>query len=174
MPSTMADEQTPSLVGQLLRAVGGWTTPSGKGLFMFRMMTFGASCAGICGVSAAFLSSVFYGPIGSIAFAIGSSIGWIAAAIYGWRTSVAHSLIAYDQYPKLMLIHMTRSFRLMGLERVKLDSPEDVANFRYRLVNDLRYKSMLVGAYETAAPLIDEIEARREAKVIAELAGERD
>jgi hypothetical protein len=110
---------------------------------------------GVCGVSAAFLSSIFYGPIGSIAFAVGSSIGWIAAAIYGWHTSVAHSLIAYDQYPKLMLIHMMRSFRLMGLERVKLDSPDAIAKFRHRLVTDLRYKSMLVGAYETAAPLID-------------------
>jgi hypothetical protein len=96
-----------------------------------------------------------YGPIGSVAFAIGSSIGWIAAAMYGWRTSVAHSLLAYDQYPKLMLSHMVRSFRLMGLERVKLDSPEDVARFRHKLVNDLRYKSMLVAAYETPAPLID-------------------
>lgn len=96
-----------------------------------------------------------YGPIGSVAFAIGSSIGWIAAAMYGWRTSVAHSLLAYDQYPKLMLTHMIRSFRLMGLERVQLDSSEDVARFRHKLVHDLRYKSMLVGAYETAAPLID-------------------
>ncbi|KAJ4359770.1 uncharacterized protein N0V89_000326 [Didymosphaeria variabile] len=129
---------------------------------------------GVCGVSAAFISSVAYGPIGSIAFAIGSSVGWIAAAIYGWRTSVAHSLIAFDNYPKLMLMHMIRSFRLMGLERVKLDSPEEVARFRSRLVNEIMYKSMLVGAYETAAPLIDEIEARREAKVIAELAGEEE
>ncbi|KAK4629714.1 hypothetical protein CLAFUW4_07671 [Fulvia fulva] len=79
----MSDVESPSLIGQLLRTVGGWTTPNGKGLYMFRAMTFSDSCAGLSGVATAFAANVRIGPVGAVAFAIGSSVGSVMASIYG-------------------------------------------------------------------------------------------
>lgn len=46
-----------------------------------------------------------------------------------------------------MVVYIIRSFRLMGLERVKLDSPESIQECRSRIMRELQYKCMLVAAH---------------------------
>ncbi|EME38403.1 hypothetical protein DOTSEDRAFT_29451 [Dothistroma septosporum NZE10] len=106
---------------------------------MSRMMTFSASCTGLSGVASAFAASVFIGPIGAVASAIGSSIAWIMASVYGWQVSPRHALVAFDSYPNLMVMHMIRSSRLMGLERVRLDTPEKIQEFWGRIMRQVQY-----------------------------------
>lgn len=126
---------------------------------MFRMMTTSFSAAAITGLGTAYATAMAFGPVASIGFAIGSCIGYIASTIFYWRTTVATALIAFDDHPELMYLHLIRNYPQFGFQRVKMDSPEAQAEFRQRLrggdIEGLKLRCFMMASWHTAAPSIE-------------------
>ncbi|KAK5164754.1 uncharacterized protein LTR77_009417 [Saxophila tyrrhenica] len=153
----MAEEQLgpPSAVGQIIRYVGGWTQPSGRGIFMFRTLTTSISAAAFTGLGVAYATALFGGPLASIGFIVGSSLGYVAATILYWRTAMQSALVAFDDHPQLLHLHLVRNYPNAGFQRLRMEREEERARFRERLGRDLMLRCYLMSSWHTAAPAIE-------------------
>ena len=64
-------------------------------------------------------------------------------------------MVAFDNYPELMLLHLQRNYRNKGFERVRMESKEDKVVFKRRLESELQLRSMLMSSWHTAMPAIE-------------------
>jgi hypothetical protein len=126
---------------------------------MLRMMTASFSAAAITGLGTAYATALAFGPIASIGFAVGSCVGFVASVIHYWHTSIRASMMAFDDHPELMYLHLLRNYPDHGLQRVKMDQPEVQANFRRRLrgpgMEGLTLRCYMMASWHTAAPAIE-------------------
>jgi hypothetical protein len=84
-------------------------------------------------------------------FAIGSCVGYMLSTIFYWKTTMQTSLVAFDQYPELLLLHMVKNYPGDGFERVQMATLEDKEAFKVRLGKSLRLRCLLMASWHTAA-----------------------
>ncbi|KAF2482655.1 hypothetical protein BDY17DRAFT_298913 [Neohortaea acidophila] len=162
------DEQHPTSIASLLRSVGGWVAPSGRGIFMFNMLTSNMASAALGGVTTAYLTA-WVGPLAAVGFTIGSCIGFVSSAIFYWRSAQALAMKAFDDFPELMMLHLIRNYRTQGFDKIPIKTSKDRLAFRSRLQNELSLRCLLMAAWHTAAPAIEEVSSRREAALVDRL-----
>ncbi|KAK3678654.1 hypothetical protein LTR37_021470 [Vermiconidia calcicola] len=90
-----------------------------------------------------------------------------------------NAMIAFDKYPRMMLLHLVRNYPEYGFEKVRMESDKDKIEFQRRLQRELKLRCLLMASWHTAAPAIEqeligtqEITARKEAQLISQLSGE--
>ena len=70
--------------------------------------------------------------------------------------TVRNAMVALEQYPQLMLLHLVRNFRTYGgLKGVRLETEDDVTRFRERAKGSIILTTMLAVAWQTAGPAIE-------------------
>ncbi|KAK3054716.1 hypothetical protein LTR09_004445 [Extremus antarcticus] len=119
-----------SAIGQAIRYIGGWSQPSGRGIFMFRMMATSFTAAAFTGLGTAYATALFAGPVASIGFVIGSCVGYIASAIFYWRTAMETALIAFDDHPELLHLHLVKNYPNIGFQKLRLGDREGREAFK--------------------------------------------
>ncbi|XHG07574.1 hypothetical protein AWENTII_010710 [Aspergillus wentii] len=142
-------------LGTMVRAVGGWTKPSGRGLYMFRSLITGSCCAALFGLCGAGLLGYTIGA-GGIGFAGGSCVGFIAGTITYFMDCRRQSLLALARYPELMRLHLFINY--------------PSRDYRMPFANDemdLEMKGMLISAWHSAATTIEEIQYDEERRIVA-------
>ncbi|RAH84614.1 hypothetical protein BO86DRAFT_416648 [Aspergillus japonicus CBS 114.51] len=145
--------QTVSSLGQALRAVGGLTKPSGRGLFMFQCLLAGSSTAAIIGLFGATVLG-YACTAGAVGFLGGSCLGFLLGSIGYYRTCCHQSLIAFVKYPELMRHHIDMDFGMHGVAKAS----------RFR---GATLQGMLVAAWHSAVPAIEDIQNQEEARLVA-------
>ncbi|KAI9932355.1 hypothetical protein ASPWEDRAFT_39755 [Aspergillus wentii DTO 134E9] len=157
MSSLEGDTEARSIgaLGTMVRAVGGWTKPSGRGLYMFRSLITGSCCAALFGLCGAGLLGYTIGA-GGIGFAGGSCVGFIAGTITYFMDCRRQSLLALARYPELMRLHLFINY--------------PSRDYRMPFANDemdLEMKGMLISAWHSAATTIEEIQYDEERRIVA-------
>ncbi|KAK9794510.1 hypothetical protein SCARD494_05580 [Seiridium cardinale] len=150
-------------VTQLLRAIGGWGTPSGRGLHMFRSMIVASSTAAVLGLSLAATLGLLTGS-GSVGFAVGSCVGFVGASIAYHRVSLSQAIIAMRENPRLMQLHLSYNFPLQGFRYMR-QSQLDEMYWR----ESLHRQMLLISAWQSASSYLDEIHETRTRREIDRL-----
>ena len=109
----------------------------------------------LSGVASAYMTSLFLGPIAAMAFAVGSSVGYVGSTIYYWNTTQESALQAFESYPQLMMLHLIRNYRTLGFEKVPMETDEDKRAFQERLRREMRLRCLLMAAWHSARSNID-------------------
>ena len=64
-------------------------------------------------------------------------------------------MTAFDDYPRLLMLHMAANYTNYGFQTTRVDSEDDKAKFRERLKGSLVLRCLLLSSYHSAAPAID-------------------
>lgn len=172
----MADVEAESAgvlsITSLLRNIGKFGRPSGRGLFMFRAMVRCSSSAAILGLCGGLVGGISAQPTdlqliltddsvlgvlvigGGQMFLIGSCIGFVGAAWTFYQSQVREAFMAFDEFPELMRLHLMMNFPAMQFQHMKLDAAHRQQE-RSRLAETWSTRSMLASAFQTASPAID-------------------
>ncbi|GLA12707.1 hypothetical protein AnigIFM62618_008662 [Aspergillus niger] len=161
-----APAQTVSSLGQALRAVGGLTKPSGRGLFMFQCLLAGRSSAAIIGMLGATVMGYAF-MAGAVGFLGGSCIGFVPGSIGYYRTCARQSLIAFLKYPDLLRHHIAIDFGMHGVDKASRFWGTDMQKTMCDIKSDVALQGMLVAAWHSAVPAIEEIQSQEEARLVA-------
>ncbi|KAI9147137.1 hypothetical protein HJFPF1_13169 [Paramyrothecium foliicola] len=141
---------------QLLRAIGGWARPSGRGLHMFRSMMVASTSAALIGLGAACTAGVL-GSAGTLGFLFGSCVGFIGGSIYYYRMAMMQALQALEDQPRLLQMHLVWNFPHMGFQRLSRDQ---LTRGYWQNGSAIRH-SVLVAAYQSASSDLEQIYERR-------------
>lgn len=87
-------------------------------------------------------------------FVIGSCVGYVSSALFFYRNQIRQAFIAFDDYPRLMRLHLIMNFPMMQFQHIDMRPSEHQA-VRERFARSWRLSSMLAAAYQTANPSID-------------------
>ncbi|PYI14844.1 hypothetical protein BO99DRAFT_426052 [Aspergillus violaceofuscus CBS 115571] len=158
--------QTVSSLGQALRAVGGLTKPSGRGLFMFQCLLAGSSTAAIIGLFGATVLG-YACTAGAVGFLGGSCLGFLLGSIGYYRTCCHQSLIAFVKYPELMRHHIDIDFGMHGVAKASRFRGASVQTTVQEVRGDVALQGMLVAAWHSAVPAIEDIQNQEEARLVA-------
>jgi len=82
------------------------------------------------GLGTAYATALFAGPVASIGFVIGSCVGYIASAIFYWRTAMETALIAFDDHPELLHLHLVKNYPNIGFQKLRLGDREGREAFK--------------------------------------------
>ena len=128
---------------------------------MLRSFIAGTYTGAILGVGTAVFAGAVFGT-GALPFVVGSSIGFAAGSIQWYRTATQGALFDLARYPSLMRLHLIANFpyREEFIHR-KLEW------YTPRQFHDWALRSMLVVAWMSAQPALDEVKSRTEADVVA-------
>ncbi|KAI9042949.1 uncharacterized protein KD926_004740 [Aspergillus affinis] len=159
--------QNVSSLGQLLRAVGGLTKPSGRGLFMFQSLVAGSSSAAVIGLFGATLMGFSF-TAGAVGFVGGSCIGFIVGTIGYYRTCYQQSLIAFAKYPDLLRHHIFIDFGMHGVDKASRFLGGNLQKTVEDIKGDLALQGMLIAAWHSAVPAIEDIHNQEEARLVSE------
>ncbi|KXS96831.1 hypothetical protein AC578_7411 [Pseudocercospora eumusae] len=155
----------------ILRMTGGWGNVSGPGLFMVRTIFTGTLSAVTMGIVGASCGALVWGTA-TLPFLVCSCSGFIFGALGFYRDAVRQALINVDRYPRLLQLHLDMNFPWRGWNQYRA-SELTSHYFRRSWVST----SMLVCAWLTAQPALDEIGEARERELIeaaAQPGGARD
>ncbi|KAK1569710.1 uncharacterized protein LY79DRAFT_571394 [Colletotrichum navitas] len=136
----------------LLRILGRWGNVNGPGLLMLRSMLAGTSTAAVIGLSAAMIGSSIWGTA-ALPFLVGSSIGFVLGSARWYVVATREALLQLDNYPSILRLHLIANFPWkpeLGRKGVDWYTSD---RFRSRW----EMESMLVAAWLTAQPALDEI-----------------
>ncbi|PYH61845.1 uncharacterized protein BO96DRAFT_417393 [Aspergillus niger CBS 101883] len=149
-----APAQTVSSLGQALRAVGGLTKPSGRGLFMFQYLLAGGSSAAIIGMLGATVMGYAF-TAGAVGFLGGSCVGFVLGSIGYYRTCARQSLVAFLKYPDLLRHHIAIDFGIHGVDKASRFWGTDMQKTMCDIQSDVALQGMLVAAWHSAVPAIE-------------------
>lgn len=128
---------------------------------MFRSMIAGTTTTAMFGIEFAMFSATLTGTA-ALPFIIGSSIGFAFGSWRWYAVSMSEALIRLDAYPALLRLHLMSKF------------PSKFRNwpassFRAERFKDSAVlKSMLIAAWLTARPALEDIEGKKEAAIVEE------
>ncbi|KAK6199042.1 hypothetical protein LQW54_010170 [Pestalotiopsis sp. IQ-011] len=169
-PAQTEQEQTGvNGITQLLRAIGSWGAPSGRGLHMFRSLMVASSTAAILGVSLAATLGLLTGS-GSAGFLVGSCVGFVGASVAYHRLALAQAVVALRENPRLLQLHLAYNFPLAGfgggaMTKAQLEAPYWRGSFHRQM--------LLIAAWQSASVQLDDVhEARTRAEVERIVRGE--
>jgi hypothetical protein len=149
-----APAQTVSSLGYALRAVGGLTKPSGRGLFMFQSLIAGSTTAALVGLFGATLLGYGFAA-GAVGFLGGSCFGFVVGTIGYYKACSRQSLLAFMRYPDLIRHHIFIDFGMHGVEKASRFWEKDSQNVVEAVKSDLGLQSILVAAWHSAVPAIE-------------------
>ncbi|KAI1075084.1 hypothetical protein F5B20DRAFT_400765 [Whalleya microplaca] len=144
-----------SNIGNLLRTIGSWSRPSGRGLFMFRSMVVSSSIAVLLGVASAATFGFLTGS-GNLGFVVGSCIGFVSASVQYYRQCLRQALVALEEHPRLIQLHLAYNFPWLGYHRL---GPAQLSPEYWR--RSLARQGNLVAAWQSASGALDEIHDRK-------------
>ncbi|KAE9970117.1 hypothetical protein Vi05172_g3286 [Venturia inaequalis] len=128
---------------------------------MFRSMIAGTTTAAMFGIVFAMFSATLTGTA-ALPFIIGSSIGFAFGSWRWYAVSLSEALIRLDAYPALLRLHLMSNFPSKF-------SGWPANSFRAERFKDSAIlKSMLVAAWLTARPALEDIEGKKEAAIVEE------
>jgi hypothetical protein len=128
---------------------------------MFRSMIAGTTTAAMFGIVFAIFSATLTGTA-ALPFIIGSSIGFAFGSYRWYSVSMTEALIRLDAYPALLRLHLMSNFPS------KFRS-WPAGDFRASAFKDSAIlQSMLVAAWLTARPALQDIEGKKEAALVEE------
>ncbi|KAF0317261.1 hypothetical protein GQ607_015477 [Colletotrichum asianum] len=145
----------------LLRILGGWGNVNGPGLFMLRSMLAGTATAAVVGLAASFVGASIWGTAG-LPFIIGSSLGFVLGSTRWYVAASQEALLQLDKYPSILRLHLVSNFPWKP-ELGRLGVEWYTAR---RFGANWQMKSMLIAAWLTAQPALDEIRNRRETELV--------
>ncbi|OAQ60460.1 sugar transporter [Pochonia chlamydosporia 170] len=128
---------------------------------MFRSLLAGTYTAVVVGISTTLVASALWGTA-ALPFVLGSSLGFTVGSLRWYLSAERAALFDLYRYPSLLRLHLLanfpyhRDFSRNGLEWY---TPG-----RFR--SSWTLKSMLVAAWLSAQPAIDEIQTRTESDVV--------
>ncbi|KAL4888641.1 hypothetical protein BDV59DRAFT_188086 [Aspergillus ambiguus] len=158
--------QNISSLGQVLRAVGGLTKPSGRGLFMFQSLISGSSCAAVLGLLGASLMGYAF-TAGAAGFVGGSCIGFILGTLGYFQSSYNQSLYSFMKYPDLLRHHLSTDFGMHRVGKIDCFWDKDAENVVKVLRSDIALQGMLIAAWHSAVPAIEDIQAQKEESLVS-------
>ncbi|KAI1339615.1 hypothetical protein F5Y15DRAFT_383229 [Xylariaceae sp. FL0016] len=154
--ATMSDDiSSGGNFSQLLKTVGNWGRPSGRGLYMFRSMIVASSSAALVGLAMAVGGAVFLSS-GGLGFMIGSCMGFVGAAAHYYHMSLMQAFVALEDHPRIMQLHLAYNFPWMGFQR--LNSEQLRRDWWKR---KWARQGNLIAAWHSASGALDEIHDRR-------------
>ncbi|KAI0025495.1 hypothetical protein F4780DRAFT_774949 [Xylariomycetidae sp. FL0641] len=167
----MAAYETGNSFGELLKTVGSWGRPSGRGLYMFRSMIVASSTAALLGLATAVGGGLLVSS-GSFGFLVGSCVGFVGASIHYYNMSLTQSLLALDEHPRLMRLHLAYNFPWLGFQHLPLPQLQQQRAAPWWRGSWVR-QGHLIAAWHSAGGALDEIHDRRaRALVEAAVAGD--
>jgi hypothetical protein len=128
---------------------------------MFRSMIAGTTTAAMFGIVFAMFSATLTGTA-ALPFIIGSSIGFAFGSYRWYAVSMSEALIRLDAYPALLQLHLMSNFP----SKFRSWPARDFKAARFR--DSAILKSMLVAAWLTARPALEDIEGKKEAALVEE------
>ncbi|CAJ2513407.1 Uu.00g015260.m01.CDS01 [Anthostomella pinea] len=136
--------------GHLLQTIGSWGRPS-----MFRSMIVASSTAALLGLGAAVGSGILLSS-GSFGFLVGSCIGFVGASIHYYNASLSQALVALEEHPRLMQLHLAYNFPWLGFQRLSR-AQLHAEWWRHSWIR----QGNLIAAWQSASGALDEIHDRR-------------
>lgn len=129
---------------------------------MFRSLLAGTYTAVVVGISSAIVASAIWGTA-ALPFVLGSSIGFTVGSLRWYLSAQRAAIFDLYRYPSLIRLHLLANFpyqREFSRNGVDWYTPRTF-NSSWTL------KSMLVAAWLSAQPAIEEIQTKTEAEVVA-------
>ena len=113
-------------------------------------------------MTGAICGSFLYG-VASLPFIASASLGFVLGTFRWYYTSLRQALLAMDAYPALLRLHLdanypTRRFRTWGLNAFRSE----------RFKKSLILQQMLVVAWLTAQPALEDVRSNEEKSLIEE------
>ncbi|KAF9884468.1 hypothetical protein FE257_001729 [Aspergillus nanangensis] len=153
-------------LSQVLRAVGGLSKPSGRGLFMFQSLIAGSSTAALLGLFGASLLGYTLSA-GAIGFVGGSCVGFIIGTVGYYRTSFRQSIVTLMRYPELLRHQLSTDFGMHGVEKVNRFWGKDMKHVVEVVEGDWALQGMLIAAWHSATPAIQDIQDQEERNLVS-------
>ncbi|KID86725.1 sugar transporter [Metarhizium guizhouense ARSEF 977] len=146
----------------LLKIIGGWGNVSGPGLVMFRSLLAGTYTAVVVGISTTLVASALWGTA-ALPFVLGSSLGFTIGSLRWYMSAERAALFDLYRYPSLLRLHLLANFPYHG--ELSRNGVEWYTPSRFK--SSWTLKSMLVAAWLSAQPAIEDIQTRTESEVVA-------
>jgi hypothetical protein len=132
---------------------------------MLRAIVIGSTSAVFFGMTGAICGTLFYG-VASVPFIASASLGFALGTFRWYYASLRQALIAMDAYPALLRLHLDanypqKQFRTWGLGAFRSE----------RFKKSLILEQMLVVAWLTAQPALEEVRSNEEKILVEEAAG---
>ncbi|KAF9876589.1 hypothetical protein CkaCkLH20_05997 [Colletotrichum karsti] len=124
-------------------------------------MLAGTSTAAVVGLAASFIGASIWGTAG-LPFIIGSSIGFVLGSTKWYFAAEQEALLQLDKYPSILRLHLVSNFPWkpeLGRRSIEWFTAT-------RFSANWQMKSMLIAAWLTAQPALDEIRNRSEAELV--------
>ncbi|KAH7133717.1 hypothetical protein EDB81DRAFT_887529 [Dactylonectria macrodidyma] len=135
---------------------------------MLRSMLAGTSTAAVVGLTASFVGASLWGTAG-LSFIVGSTAGFALDSIKWYLAASQEALVQLDKYPSILRLHLVSNFPWkpdfgrLGVEWYT----------SRRFSTNWQMKSILISAWLTAQPALDEIRSRTEAGLVESYSKER-
>lgn len=129
---------------------------------MFRSLVAGTYTAAVVGVGTILVASAIWGTA-ALPFVLGSSVGFAVGSLRWYMSATKGALFDLHRYPSLLRLHLIANFPYkpeFGRQGIEWYTRE-----RFRA--DWTLTSMLVAAWMSAQPALEDIRARTEAEVVA-------
>jgi hypothetical protein len=129
---------------------------------MFRSLLAGTYTAVVVGISTTLVASALWGTA-ALPFVIGSSVGFAVGSLRWYMSAERAALFDLYRYPSLIRLHLLANFPYhRDFSRNGIDWYTPI-----RFKSSWTLKSMLVAAWLSAQPAIEEIQTRTESDVVA-------
>ncbi|KAJ6782929.1 hypothetical protein PWT90_03081 [Aphanocladium album] len=130
---------------------------------MFRSLVAGTFTAMICGLSTAMACSMIWGTA-TLPFVLASSVGFALGSIRWYIISTKEALLQLHRYPALLRMHI-----IMNFPWFPEYSRHGTAWFTQRKFSrDWIGKSILIAAWLSAQPALEDIQTQAEAALVQE------
>lgn len=129
---------------------------------MFRSLLAGTYTAVVVGIGSAIIASAIWGTA-ALPFVAGSSIGFAMGSLRWYLSASKGAMLDLHRYPTLMRLHLISNFpykREFTENKIGWYTPR-------RFQSSWTMTSMLVAAWMSAQPALEDIQSRAEADVVA-------
>ncbi|KZZ88770.1 hypothetical protein AAL_07971 [Moelleriella libera RCEF 2490] len=128
---------------------------------MFRSLLAGTYTAVVVGIGTAVVASTIWGTA-ALPFVVGSSVGFTVGSLRWYLSAQTASLFDLARYPSLLRLHLIANFPYE-----EQFSRRGIEWYHPSRFDSWQQRSMLIAAWLSAQPAIEDVQARTEAEIVA-------